>query len=150
MKATEGRIGRVFVLRLEDGDRIPECIEKFAREKEIEIGHVVFIGGVGSGDIITGPYKTEEHPPNPIKLPIDGAHEVVATGLIVPESEGAPVLHIHGALGRTGQTVTGCLRKGVSVWLVGEVVIYEILGADAKRLYDQKSGFTLLEVDTAK
>jgi len=33
MKACEGKIGRVFVVRLEDGDVVPECIERFARKK---------------------------------------------------------------------------------------------------------------------
>jgi uncharacterized protein len=31
MKATEGRIGRVFIIRLEDGDIVPGCIEKFVK-----------------------------------------------------------------------------------------------------------------------
>ena len=29
MKASEGHIGRVFVLRLEDGDVIPDCIVRW-------------------------------------------------------------------------------------------------------------------------
>lgn len=33
MIASEGRLGRVFVLRLEDGDRVPDCIEAFAAER---------------------------------------------------------------------------------------------------------------------
>jgi predicted DNA-binding protein with PD1-like motif len=30
LKCSEGRVGKVFILRLEDGDIIPECIVKFA------------------------------------------------------------------------------------------------------------------------
>ena len=74
-------------------------------------------------------------------LPIDGAHEVVASGIIAPSEDGKPVLHIHGALGRSGTTITGCLRKGVSVWHIGEAIIYEIIGTDAKRLPDKKTGY---------
>jgi predicted DNA-binding protein with PD1-like motif len=33
MQASEGRLGRVFVLRLEDGDAIPDCIDDFVLEK---------------------------------------------------------------------------------------------------------------------
>ncbi len=33
MKACEGRIGRVFIIELEDGDVVPECIEQFAEQK---------------------------------------------------------------------------------------------------------------------
>jgi len=34
MKATEGRIGRVFVMRLEHGDKVPDCIERSPRSRE--------------------------------------------------------------------------------------------------------------------
>ncbi|KDR94128.1 hypothetical protein SAMN02745945_00812 [Peptoclostridium litorale DSM 5388] len=33
MKATEGKLGRVFVIRLEEGDILPDCIEEFASVK---------------------------------------------------------------------------------------------------------------------
>ena len=146
MKIAEGKIGRVFILRLEDGDIIPDCIEEFAREKGVGTGHAVIVGGVGSGQVVVGPRISENMPPDPMLLPVDGAHEVLASGIIVPDEKGNPVLHIHGALGRSGSTLTGCLRPGVTTWLVGEVVLYEILGIDAKRVKDKRSGFTLLKV----
>jgi hypothetical protein len=34
----------------------------------------------------------------------------------------------------------------VETWLVGEVVLYEILDADARRVKDPLSGFALLQV----
>jgi uncharacterized protein len=147
MKATEGKIGRVFILRLENGDIIPDCIEKLAKENCIEVGQVTLLGGVYKGDVVVGPRKTSEFPPVKMTLPIDAAHEIVASGLIAPDKDGKPILHIHGAMGRSGQTITGCLREGLETWLVGEAIVYEILGTDAKRLYDEQSGFTLLNVE---
>jgi predicted DNA-binding protein with PD1-like motif len=79
-------------------------------------------------------------------LPVDGVHEVVGVGIIAPGEDGKPVLHIHAALGRSGQTMTGCLRPGVKTWLVGEAIIYEITGVKATRLPDKESGFNLMEV----
>jgi len=145
MKATEGRVGRVFVLRLEDGDVVPECIERFAAEQGVAVGHVILIGGIGGGQVVVGPRKSDEMPPEPMLLPVDGAHEVCAVGVLAPGPEGKPHLHIHGALGRSGSTLTGCLRPGVDVWVVGEVVLYEILGADVARPLDPDLGFALLE-----
>jgi predicted DNA-binding protein with PD1-like motif len=165
MQSTEGKIGRVFILRLEDGDMVPGCIEKFAAEKNIKMAGVTLIGGIGAGQIVSGPRytetlisrreflkgmepelpQTEASPLEPMLLPIDGAHEVVGIGLIVPDSKGKPNLHIHASLGRAGQAKTGCLRPGVKTWLVGEAVIYEILGASAARLPDEKTGFELLQ-----
>jgi hypothetical protein len=43
--------------------------------------------------------------------------------------------------------MAGCFQKGVSVWLVGEAVIYEILsGSKAKRVVDKTAKLTLLEI----
>ena len=147
MKASEGRIGRVFVIRLEDGDAVPECLEKFAKEKGISVGQVVLVGGIGGGEVVVGPRRSDEMPPEPVLLPVDGAHEVAGVGVLAPDEDGKPVLHIHGALGRSGKTLTGCLRPGVTTWLVAEAVIYEILDIKATRVYDASSEFKLLEVE---
>jgi len=147
MKSSEGKPGRVFVLRLEDGDIIPACIESFAAEKKILAGQVVLIGGIGDGQVVVGPRRSDEMPPEPMLLPVDGVHEVVGVGIIAPDKKGKPTLHIHASLGRSGQTLTGCLRPGVKTWLVGEVIIFEITGTDAVRLPDEKATFELLQVD---
>jgi uncharacterized protein len=149
MKATEGRIGRVFVIRLEDGDKLPACIEHFALEQGIKVGQVLLVGGIGSGDVVVGPRRSSAMPPEPMLMPVDGAHEVVGAGLIAPGEDGVPVLHMHAALGRSGQTMTGCLRPGVTTWLVGEVILQEVLGVEAMRTKDPESGFTLLNVGSA-
>jgi predicted DNA-binding protein with PD1-like motif len=78
-------------------------------------------------------------------LPVDGAHEIAGVGVIAPDEQGKPGLHMHAALGRSGKTMTGCLRPGVTTWLVGEVIIYEILDAEVSRIKDSASGFALLE-----
>jgi predicted DNA-binding protein with PD1-like motif len=148
MKACEGRIGRVFVIRLEDGDVVPECIERFAEQQGVSVGQAILVGGIGGGDVVVGPRRSEERPPEPMLLPIDGAHEVVGVGVLAPGEDGKPALHIHAALGRAGQTMTGCLRHGVTTWLVGEVILYEILGAKVVRIQDKQSGFELLEPGT--
>ncbi|MEE8469891.1 MAG: PPC domain-containing DNA-binding protein [Dehalococcoidia bacterium] len=150
MKACEGRIGRVFVIRLEDGDVVPGCIERFAEEKGVSVGHVILVGGIGEGEVVVGPRRSGERPPEPMLLPIDGAHEVAGVGVLAPGEDGKPVLHIHAALGRAGKTMTGCLRPGVTTWLVGEAILYEILGASMARIRDEESGFALLQPVTTR
>ena len=146
MKASQGRIGRVFVIRLEDGDVVPECIERFAAEQGVAVAHVIMVGGIGSGQVVVGPRDSAAPSPEPMLLPIDGAHEVVGVGVLAPTEDGRPVLHIHAALGRSGGTLTGCLRHGVKTWTVGEVILYEILDTDANRRPDATTGFVLLDV----
>ena len=146
MKAQEGSVGRIFLVRLEDGDVLPACIENFAKEKNVSIGYAILVGGIGSGQVVVGPRRSDIRMPEPMLLPVDGAHEAVGAGILAPDADGKPVLHIHAALGRAGNTMTGCLRPGVSAWLVGEVVLFEILGIDAARLKDKESGFDLLSI----
>jgi len=145
VKASEGRIGRVFIIKLEDGDAVPDSIERFAAEKGVVVGQVVLLGGIGGGQVVVGPRKTDERPPEPMLLPVDGAHEVAGVGLLAPGADGKSHLHIHAALGRSGQTVTGCLRHGVKTWVMGEAVLYEILGTDVKRVMDPSCGFESLQ-----
>ncbi|MEA1958724.1 MAG: PPC domain-containing DNA-binding protein [Chloroflexota bacterium] len=148
MKSCEGQIGRVFVIRLEDGDIIPECIERFAEQNGVSVGHVILVGGIGDGQVVVGPRHSNAMPPEPMLLPIDGAHEVVGVGMIAPGEDGKPVLHIHAALGRSGRTMTGCLRPGVMTWIVGEAILYEIVGTKAMRVKDEATGFSLLDPET--
>jgi len=145
VKAEEGKIGRVFILRLEHGDNILESIAEFAEKKKISVGLVTLIGGIEEGEVVAGPRKTEDMPPEPIILPLEGAHDVVGMGVIAPGSDGKPALHMHAAMGRAGKTLAGCLRSGVNCWLIGEVLLFEITNSSAKRVMDEQSGFCLLE-----
>ena len=146
MKACEGQMGRVFLIRLEDGDIVPGCIERFAEENGVSVGYVILVGGIGGGEVVVGPRRSDERPPQPMLLPIDGAHEVLGVGVLAPDEDGNPILHIHAALGRSGKTMSGCLRPGVTTWLVGEAVLYEILGVDVTRVRDEESGFVLMDI----
>jgi predicted DNA-binding protein with PD1-like motif len=146
MKSSEGRLGRVFVIRFEDGDILPECIERFAEEQGVTTGHVILIGGIGSGKVVVGPENSEDRPPKPMVLPVSGVSEVAGVGVLAPGEDGKPALHIHAALGRAGQTLTGCLRQGVTTWVLAEAILYEITGAQVKRVMNEDVGFNLLEV----
>jgi uncharacterized protein len=147
MKGIEAGIGRVFVLRLENGDRLPDCLEFFARQNNIATAQVFFIGGIGSGNIVAGPRKTREMPPEPVIIPFNEAHEMLGIGLLAPGEDGNSVLHMHAAFGRGKKVMAGCIRPGIDTWLVGEVVIYELLNARVKRTKDPASGFDLLTVN---
>ena len=140
----EGKLGRVFVIRLGDDDHLPYCIEEFAAKQGVKVGQAILVGGIKSGDVIVGPRKNNAMPPDPMMLPIDGVHEVVGIGVLAPDKDGKPTFHIHAALGRSGKATVGCLRMGARVWKVGEVILYEILGADVARLLDEETGFELL------
>ncbi|WP_316900970.1 DNA-binding protein [Pseudodesulfovibrio indicus] len=144
MQYSQGSFGRVFTLRLEDDERIPDCIEQFAAEHDIKSALCTMIGGVDRGNVVAGPRDGESPVIDPILCPVEDPHEVVALGTLFPDESGAPTLHMHAALGRDGRTRTGCIRPGLDVWLVGEVIIAEITGTDMLRKKEAKSGLALL------
>ncbi len=146
MQYSEGKPGRVFVLRLENGDRLPECIERFAAQKNVQRASCILLGGAGGGKLVVGPMDADQMPPEPILHQLIGAHEVAAVGTIFPNESGDPKLHMHAAMGRHEVTRTGCVRPGVDVWLVAEAVIQEIVDMDAVRKKDPDSGLGLLNL----
>ena len=145
MRSSEGRLGRIFVVRLEDGDKLPDSIEQFAADNGVTRGMCILVGGAGPGKLVVGPEDGDALPPKPMLHTLAGIHEIAGVGTIFPDESGRPVLHMHAALGREGAARTGCVRKGVDIWKVGEVILLEITDNSATRLKDAATGFELLE-----
>ncbi len=144
MLVSEGKMGRIFVIRLEDGERLPDALEAFAAEKGLAAGLCVLLGGAGDGNIVAGPVDGEARKIIPIVLALGEAHELAAVGTLFPDAEGAPRLHMHGAFGRGNTARVGCVRRGVDIWRLAECVVIEILDADMVRKVDPAFGFEIL------
>ncbi len=147
MQYSEGRPGRIFVVRLEDGDVVHECLERLAKEQQIEAAAVVAVGGADKGSrLVVGPRLSRgQFPVEPMDCVLEDASEIAGTGTIFLDEERKPMVHLHMACGRQDRTVTGCIRRGVRVWHIMEVIVIEIIGAKANRIPDEKLGFKLLE-----
>jgi predicted DNA-binding protein with PD1-like motif len=145
VKYSESTQGRIFVIRLEDGDIVHESIEAFAAEKSIQSAALIIIGGADKQSrLVVGPEDGRAEKVVPMTHMLANIHEVAGTGTIFSDKDGNPVLHMHMACGRNNDTVTGCVRTGVKVWHVMEVVLFELIGSGAKRVYDEATGFELL------
>ncbi len=144
MQVAEGHVGRVFVIRLEDGEGLPQAVETVARKKSIRSGLVLLVGGARDGTLVVGPKKTTLAPV-PMIQHLTGGHEILGVGTLFEGAKG-PELHLHAALGRGKTARAGCIRKGIRTYLIGEVVILEISGVKARREHDPKSGFHLLKI----
>jgi predicted DNA-binding protein with PD1-like motif len=146
MKYSQARPGRIFVIRLEDGDVVHEAIESFAREHAIEAATLVILGGADKGSrLVVGPEEGRVTPLIPMGLMLENVHEAAGVGTLFPDDEGNPVLHLHMACGRNGNTVTGCVRTGVKVWHVMEAVLFELVDSTGVRRLDKVTGFKLLQ-----
>jgi predicted DNA-binding protein with PD1-like motif len=139
--------GRVFVLRLETGEVLHEVLERFSKENGIKSAVVTAVGGIGEGSCMTvGPKVPYDDGIIPIIFTLDAPHELTASGTIFTDENGNPMMHMHGSAGREGKAVTGCLRAGVTAWLVLEVVLIELIGEGAVRKKDPDTGMKILEL----
>jgi len=147
MDFAEGKLGRIFVLRLYQGERIHEAVEKFASEKRVSSALCFFLGGAeDQSKVVVGPRDGAAFPPEPMMTLLKGVHEGCGVGTIFVNEKGKPKLHMHASFGRNDKAVTGCVRLGVDVWQIGEIVILELAGASARRVKDKETGFELLDV----
>jgi predicted DNA-binding protein with PD1-like motif len=146
MKFSEARQGRVFVLRLEDGEIVHETVESFASEKGIKAAAVIILGGADRGShLVVGPEDGRSEKIRPMGTVLGDVHEMTGTGTIFLDEQGIPKLHMHISTGRNESSITGCVRNGVRVWLIAEIIIFELTDSSATRKLDKATGFELLD-----
>jgi predicted DNA-binding protein with PD1-like motif len=137
MQYTEGQLGRIFVVRIDDGEDMLTSLHRFIGEKSIQAGSVLFLGALMNGRMVTGP-EEPVIPPTPHFVMFEGGWEVFGVGTIFL-GEGGPHFHYHASVGRSGHSLTGCLREKATTYLIVEVVIMEFTGLSARREFDQKT-----------
>jgi predicted DNA-binding protein with PD1-like motif len=145
MKYSRGSIGRIFLVRFEHGDSLLEEIKKLANKESISAATINFIGALSSGDIVTGPKKTEL-PPEPNLMSFDEGREVIGFGTVIKKNEGVTV-HVHSSLGRGGDVLTGCLRGDIDVFVTIEAVVTEVKDIKVSKKKDKRTGIELLEFE---
>ena len=145
MQFSQAQVGRVFVIRLEHGERMPDALETFCAEHDLRAGVAFMVGGADEGSrFVVGPKDGAASPVVPMVTALAGAHEAAAGGTIFPDETGQPVLHMHAAFGRGEETRAGCIRAGIVTWHILELVVFELVGAEMARMPDEATGFRLL------
>jgi len=146
MQYSEAKQGRVFIIRLEDGEILHEQIEQFARDHSIRAAALIAVGGANKGSkLVVGPERPDQTPVVPMEHVFGEVHEITGTGtLFWDKEEDCPAIHMHIASGRGSSTITGCIRRGVKVWKIMEVVLFELTDSSASRSMDPELGFKLL------
>jgi len=146
MKYSEAKQGRIFVIRLENGDCLHDKIENFAKEKSIIAASVIAVGGADEGSkLVVGPENGRSNPVVPMETILNNVYEITGTGTLFPDDKGNPILHMHIACGRKTDSITGCVRRGVIVWHVMEIILTELTETSSVRILDKATGFELLQ-----
>jgi uncharacterized protein len=110
-------------------------------------GLAFYLGGSADGSrVVVGPDATRKDAIIPLVHTLAGVQETLAVGTLFPNEVGEPVVHMHAASGREGAATVGCTRAGLQTWLVGEVVLLEIVGCEGLREMDAATGFELLRL----
>ncbi|MBA3037322.1 MAG: DNA-binding protein, partial [Desulfobacterium sp.] len=113
--------------------------------QSITAAAMIIIGGANEGSkLVVGPENGKAKPVNPMEHILDNVHEITGTGTLFPDDDGNPVIHMHMACGRNANTITGCVRSGVKVWQIMEIIIFELVDTTGKRVFDPDLGFKLL------
>jgi len=143
MQYRTGSVGRVIVVKFEDGDDLNDGLLDVAKKESVKAGFVYLLGGMRSAGMVCGP-KEPILPPEPAWEGFTDGREILAVGSLFLK-DGEPALHLHGAVGKFGTTLTGCVRKDAKVFLVVEAMILEITGVNAGKVLNEKTGIAMLE-----
>ena len=138
MQYSEGRPGRIFVLRIDHGEDVIQTVLRFVGMKGICSAVVQLLGALSEGQIVTGP-EEPVLPPKPHFLEFGGGWEVFGIGTIYPGCDG-PAAHFHVSVGRGDRAHTGCLRNIAATYIVVEAVVFEIADLQVQKSYDPKTG----------
>ena len=141
MQYSESSVGRIFNLRIDDGEDLIAAIQDVAAREQVDSALVLLLGALRKGSVITGP-EQPVIPPVPHPQPFDGGWEVIGIGSLHPGTEG-PHLHLHTALGRGDRALAGCLRGRATTYLVAEAVVIELAGCRVKRRTDPSMGISV-------
>ena len=71
MQYSEGQLGRVFVVRIDDGEDMLLSLRQFIIDKSVNAGSILFLGALMNGRMVTGP-EEPVIPRSPILLCLRG------------------------------------------------------------------------------
>ena len=103
------------------------------------------VSGSDNGSRLVGPSEDRDLPLEPMQYALEHTREVAGVGTLFRDETGIPLLHMHMACGRAGATLTGCIRIGVKVWHLMEIILQELVDTAARRTTEQPLGLKLLK-----
>ncbi len=133
---------RSFIVVLDRGDEIKECLGRFAAAERLTAAQVTAIGAFERAVLLFYLWETKDYE----RIEVPEATEVVSlNGDIVLDEHDKPYLHLHALLGRRdGSTVGGHLDSAV-VRPTLEVMVTES-PAHLRRRHDPESGLALIRL----
>ncbi len=131
--------------RFDQGDDLLAGLQELVVKENLRACWFQILGGLRQAGVVTGP-KEPTMPPEPVWAEVDGAREVLGNGSIF-WADNEPRIHLHAALGHHGETMTACVRRNTKVYLLLEVILFELQGITASRPFFAAGGFNRLSFE---
>ena len=132
------RFGDTFVLRLDRGEEVLTCLERFCREEDVALGSVE---GLGASDhAVVGLYDVAAKQYN--KKTFDEPMEITSLLGNISRKDGEPYLHLHINLCRADLGVVGGHLNECRISATCELYVRVMDGAVERRL-DEGVGLNL-------
>lgn len=130
-----GKVEDIIAVRLDPGDDVLECVEKVAREEDIQTG--VIVSGIATFDRARWhSISTTDFPPEDRFFEIEGPIEVSGIHGIIADYK--PHLHFTCANYNTKQVVAAHLEPGCKTLYLTELLIIKIGNLNLTRRLNQK------------
>ena len=128
------KTGRIFFIRIEEGEDVLECVRKFIEENKVANGYVAAAFGTLSASV-THYITTTDYPSsfNFDRLKDKPVELSSIDGLIV---DGAP--HLHAVVSDPQRVYSGHLEPGCKALYAFEMVVVEVEGLNITRRPNKK------------
>jgi uncharacterized protein len=134
--------GTQWVLRLDDGQDLFETLTGFADREKVRAATVVF--GIGMFRTATfGYWDGKQYRPHELTVP----HEVVALHGTIARADGAPSVHLHGAVAGPDHNLVGGHLLRATVGVLQEMLLTTFPGRTFGRPLVESWGLRMLDLE---
>ncbi len=137
--------GTEWMLRLDDGQDLFETLSSFAEREHVTAAAVLF--GIGMFRTATfGYWDGQQYRPEELKVP----HEVVALHGSIARADGAPSIHLHGAVAGPDHRLVGGHLLRATVGVLQEMVVSTFPGRTFGRPLVESWGLRMLDLEPGR
>ncbi len=134
--------GTRWMVRLDDGQDLFDTLSGFARDHQIRAAAILF--GIGMFRSATfGYWDGKQYSPQELTVP----HEVVALHGTIAEVDGAPSIHLHGAVAGPDHRLVGGHLLRATVGVLQEVTLQVFPGRVFGRPLNESWGLRTLDLE---
>ena len=140
------RFGNKYIVRMDRGEEIMSCLEKFCTQERITLAEVKALGAIDDFSVGLFDVATKKYHVNHFEFPA----EIVNLWGTITTKDGKYYAHIHMSAGDEKGRVWGGHLNSARVSATCEMIVYDLSEGDTKgyvveRKFDEEVGLNLIE-----